>query len=98
MKKKTREKLEQEQKMIGRPLTEQEIKAQERKLRLYDYYGIPYGKLDGCSSESDLTKDDFIHMKAEMLILKEEEIPKDLEEKLLKIKEKAKHKNKGGTN
>lgn len=65
--------------------TSEQIKKQTEKFRLYDYYGIPYGIFD----ESQITENNKIESdreKARLMIMKGEDIPKELAEQLLKYK------------
>lgn len=68
------------------PQTKEQIEETERREKLYDYYGIPYGIFDGTEHEinNEIEKD---RTEAQILIMKGEEIPKTLEERLLKYKE-----------
>lgn len=67
--------------------TQEQIDEQERKFKLYDYYGIPYGILDGghdCSCmdmQKEIDRED-----ARLLIMQGKEIPRDLEDKLMRYK------------
>lgn len=68
----------------ARPQTPQEIKKTNERIKRFEYYGIEYNNLDGGElAESKKEKD---RDEARMLILMGKEIPKDLEERLLKYK------------
>ena len=69
------------------PQTEEQIAETERRENLYDYYGIPYGIFDGDEKE-DSTEIEKDRTEAQILIMQGKEIPKDLEERLLRYKEK----------
>ena len=68
------------------PQTEEQIAETERREKLYDYYGIPYGIFDGDENVDsiEIEKD---RTEAQILIMQGKEIPKDLEERLLRYKE-----------
>lgn len=68
------------------PQTEEQITETERRENLYDYYGIPYGIFDGDEKDDsiEIEKD---RTEAQILIMQGKEIPKDLEERLLRYKE-----------
>lgn len=72
---------------FGKPIipTKEEINAQKRKFELYDYYGIPYGQIDD-SKEAE-TQKDLDRLQASIYIMKGEEVPQELAERLLKYKE-----------
>lgn len=80
------------------PQTEEQLKEQDRKFRLYEMYGIPYGMLD--SSKSYELEDSIVvtedRAKARLLIMQGLEIPEELKNRLLKYKQqelKLKSKN-----
>ena len=69
----------------ARPQTPQEIKKANERIRKFEYYGIEYNNLDGGElAESKKEKD---RDEARILILMGKEIPKDLEERLLRYKD-----------
>jgi hypothetical protein len=77
---------------FGKPVipTEEKIIEQKTRFEKYDYYGISYGCLDGegqTEGEGYYTEKDKDRAKARLLILGKKEIPKDLEERLLKYKQ-----------
>ena len=67
------------------PQTEEQIAETERRENLYEYYGIPYGVFDGEEKvdSNEIEKD---RTEAQILIMQGKEIPKDLEERLLRYK------------
>lgn len=74
------------------PQSEEEIRMTEEKEKLYEYYGIPYGVIDGIDNpnkEIEIEKD---RTTAQILIMQGKEIPKELEQRLLKYKEEEKKK------
>lgn len=74
------------------PQTDEQIAETDRREKLYDYYGIPYGVFDGEKKnieESEIEKD---RTEAQILIMQGKEIPHDLEKRLLKYKEEEKNK------
>lgn len=68
------------------PQTEEQITETERRENLYDYYGIPYGIFDG-DEKVDSIEIEKDRTEAQILIMQGKEIPKDLEERLLRYKE-----------
>ena len=70
---------------VVRKLTNMEILQEERWRQLFRYYGIPYDMFDENMGSSQIDKDRNI---ASMLIIAGKPIPKDLEDRLLKYKEK----------
>ena len=76
--------------------TPEQIKKQNEKFRLYDYYGIPYGIFD----ESETIENNKIESdreKARLMIMKGEDIPKELAEQLLKYKQETLYNKKNHT-
>lgn len=74
------------------PQSEEEIRMTEEKEKLYEYYGIPYGVIDGTDNpnkEIEIEKD---RTTAQILIMQGKEIPKELEQRLLQYKEEEKKK------
>lgn len=74
------------------PQSEEEIRMTEEKEKLYEYYGIPYGVIDGADNpnkEIEIEKD---RTTAQILIMQGKEIPKELEQRLLQYKEEEKKK------
>lgn len=69
------------------PQSEEEIKMTEEKEKLYEYYGIPYGVIDGSEKDNDIEKD---RTAAQILIMQGKPIPADLEKRLLEYKEQGK--------
>lgn len=71
------------------PQSEEEIKMTEEKEKLYEYYGIPYGVIDGSEEDNDIEieKD---RTTAQILIMQGKPIPADLEKRLLEYKERNK--------
>ena len=68
----------------ARPQTPQEIRETHERIRRFEYYGLEYNAFDeGDFDESKKEKD---RDEARMLILMGKEIPKDLEERLLRYK------------
>lgn len=68
----------------ARPQTLQEIRETHERIRRFEYYGIEYNNFDGGDlPESEKEKD---QDEARILILMGKEIPKDLEERLLRYK------------
>ena len=67
--------------------TEQQKMFEKRKFERYDYYGIPYGMLDGDTDEGTRTDREEDIEKARLLIMQGEEIPKELADRLLMYKE-----------
>ena len=72
---------------LGKPIipTEKEMNVQKRKFELFDYYGIPYGQIDDMK-ETESQKD-LERLQASIIIMKGEDIPPDLAERLLRYKE-----------
>ena len=73
------------------PQSEEEIKMTEAKEKLYEYYGIPYGVIDGSEKEDydiEIEKD---RTAAQILIMQGKPIPADLEKRLLEYKENEKN-------
>ncbi len=70
---------------VRKPSQEELNKRKEREI-IYDYYGIPYGVFDGNSTPKEVERD---WSRAISLLAKGEKIPKELEERLLKYKQKA---------
>lgn len=68
------------------PQTDEQIAETERREKLYDYYGIPYGVFDG-EEEIEFIEIEKDRTEAQILIMQGKEIPKDLEERLLRYKE-----------
>lgn len=68
--------------------TQEQVEKQQYKFKQYDYYGIPYGNFDmsddgeGYKSQKDIDRE-----KARLLIIKREQIPKELGSKLLEYKQ-----------
>ena len=65
-------------------ISEEEKQKRERIFEQYEYYGIPYLQIDDdkeCETQEDLDK-----MEARVYIMRGEEVPTDLAEKLLKYK------------
>ena len=70
---------------VRKPSQEELNKRKERE-RVYDYYGIPYGVFDENSTPKEVERD---WSRAISLLAKGEKIPKELEERLLKYKQRA---------
>ena len=66
--------------------TQEDIMEQERRFKLYEYYGIPYGIFDDVDEKSDVEAD---REWARHLIMQGLDIPKELEERVLKYKEQG---------
>lgn len=66
-----------------RPYTEAEKAAYEKKLALYDYYGIPYLVFDEVEAEEHIRKD---RRAAVRIIEAGGEVPDDLGKRLLEYK------------
>ena len=62
-------------------MSEEEVIKRERKFQLFDYYGIPYGLLDG-----DVTRMDKEFHEARMLIEQGKPVSMELEKRLLEYK------------
>lgn len=73
------------------PYTEAEKAAYEKKLALYDYYGIPYLVFDGEEVAEHIRKD---RRDAVRIIETGGEIPEDLGRRLLKYKAEDKQRKK----
>lgn len=69
------------------PQSEEEIKMTEEKEKLYEYYGIPYGVIDGSENDNKDIEIEKDRTSAQILIMQGKEIPKDLEQRLLRYKE-----------
>lgn len=69
------------------PQTEEEIKMTEEKEKLYEYYGIPYGVIDGSEKDDKDLEVEKDRTMAQILIMQGKEIPADLEQRLLQYKE-----------
>lgn len=72
------------------PQSEEEIKMTEEKEKLYEYYGIPYGVIDGSEKEDKDLEIEKDRTTAQILIMQGKEIPSDLEKRLLQYKENEK--------
>lgn len=68
----------------ARPQTPQEIKKTNERIKRFEYYGIEYNNFDG--GELDESKKEKDRDEARIFILMGKEIPKDLEERLLRYK------------
>lgn len=71
--------------MIPQPRKQTQLEQRKERERLYDYYGIPYGIFDGPSIPEQVERD---WSKAIAMIAKNEKIPMDLKQRLLKYKKK----------
>lgn len=60
-----------------------ELEEREKRFRLYEKYGIPYGVFDGEEEDCFIEAD---RQMAVYYIVSGQEIPKDLEERLLNSK------------
>lgn len=69
------------------PQSEEEIKMTEEKEKLYEYYGIPYGVIDGSEKDNKDIEVEKDRTTAQILIMQGKEIPADLEQRLLQYKE-----------
>ena len=78
--------------LVYQPQSEEEIKMTEEKEKLYEYYGIPYGVIDGAENPSKKIEIEKDRTTAQILIMQGKEIPKELEQRLLKYKEEEKKK------
>lgn len=68
--------------------TQEQIEKEKEKFRRYDYYGIPYGYFDDLNmGEGYETEKDMDREEARFLIMKGENIPADLEKRLLYYKQ-----------
>lgn len=74
-----------------RPFTKEEKDRYEKKLAMYDYYGIPYLVFDGEEAAEHIRKD---RRAAVRIIETGGEIPDDLGKRLLKYKEEDKQRKK----
>ena len=72
------------------PQSEEEIKMTETKEKLYEYYGIPYGVIDGAEKEDKDIEIERDRTEAQILIMQGKPIPADLEKRLLQYKENEK--------
>ena len=72
------------------PQSEEEIKMTEEKEKLYEYYGIPYGVIDGSEKEEKDIEIEKDRTTAQILIMQGKEIPEDLKNRLLQYKEREK--------
>lgn len=72
------------------PQSEEEIKMTEEKEKLYEYYGIPYGVIDGSEKEEKDIEIEKDRTTAQILIKQGKEIPEDLKNRLLQYKEHEK--------
>lgn len=75
------------------PQSEEEIKMTEQKEKLYEYYGIPYGVIDGLEKEEKELAIEKDRTEAQILIMQGKEIPEDLGKRLLRYKENDKSLN-----
>lgn len=73
------------------PQSEEEIKMTEEKEKLYEYYGIPYGVIDGSEKDNKDIEIEKDRTTAQILIMQGKEIPADLEKRLLHYKENEKN-------
>jgi len=64
--------------------TQEQIEKQERKIQLYEYYGIPYGVFD--DGQDSVSQKDIDRAQADLLIEAGRPIPVDLAERLLEYK------------
>ena len=72
------------------PQSEEEVKMTEEKEKLYEYYGIPYGVIDGLEKEEKELEIEKDRTTAQILIMQGKEIPEDLGKRLLQYKENDK--------
>ena len=70
------------------PQSEEEIKMTEEKEKLYEYYGIPYGVIDGTKEDENNIEKEKDRTTAQILIMQGKTIPSDLEERLTKLEAK----------
>ena len=63
---------------------------QRTKEKLYEYYGIPYGVIDGAEKEDEDIEIEKDRTEAQILIMQGKPIPADLEKRLLLYKENEK--------
>ncbi len=68
--------------------TKEQILVTENREKLYEYYGIPYGIFDNSDKNKKDIKIEKDRTTAQILIMKGEKIPQDLEERLLMYKKK----------
>lgn len=73
---------------LGRKImpTKEQVKTQQVNFDRYDYYGIPYGIIDG-TDEGKLTPKDIDREQAKLFISQGKQLPKDLERRLLNYKQ-----------
>lgn len=69
------------------PQSEEEMKMTEEKEKLYEYYGIHYGVIDGSKEDENNIEKEKDRTTAQILIMQGKTIPSDLEERLLQYKE-----------
>lgn len=74
-----------------RPFTKEEKDRYEKKLALYDYYGIPYLVFDGEEAEEHIRKDRMTDVR---IIETGGEVPEDLGKRLLEYKAEDKQRKK----
>jgi hypothetical protein len=65
--------------------TEEQVREQQWLFEQYDFFGIPYGILDG-QDEGQLTEKDIDREQAKLLISEGKTLPLDLQERLLLYK------------
>lgn len=69
-----------------KPQTKEQILATENREKLYEYYGIPYGVFDNLSKNIENTNIEKDRITVQILIMRGEKIPEDLEQRLLTYK------------
>ena len=70
--------------------TDEQVRERNAKFAKYEAYGIPYGILDDTHGEGKRTSIDKDREQARLLIMQGKNLPKDLEERLLKYKKSHK--------
>ena len=76
--------------------TKEQILITENREKLYEYYGIPYGIFDNSSENIKDIKIEQDRTTAQILIMRGEKIPQDLEERLLMYKKRNKNSKENG--
>lgn len=71
-----------------KPQSKEDIDRREKRLALYDYYGIPHSTFDEIDIPKKIEKD---WSEAVALIVSGKNIPKDLEKRLLEYKSKKEY-------
>ena len=71
--------------------TQEQILITENREKLYEYYGIPYGIFDNSDKNKKDIKIEKDRTIAQILIMRGEKIPQDLEKRLLMYKKRDKN-------